>query len=99
MILAQNWPKTAKSSWQCPFKDKKKSSKSDVTWLELQFKTQKDCYMENHSLPFWRETLIIVQPKGKQKMNKVWLYGLVLISDYTGLIAMQNCPISHLQIS
>ena len=22
MILAQEWPKTAKSSWQCPFKDK-----------------------------------------------------------------------------
>ena len=22
MILAQKWPKTAKSSWQCPFKDK-----------------------------------------------------------------------------
>ena len=30
MILAQNWPKTAKSSWHCSFKKEKKETKLDM---------------------------------------------------------------------
>ena len=42
MILAQNWPKTAKSLWHCPFKDRRtarmrhnQNYNKNVRWLKM----------------------------------------------------------------
>ena len=60
MILAQNWPKTAKSSWQCPFKEKCKKELERLV----------DRGIISAPTEWISFTVVVMKPNEKAKMYK-----------------------------
>ena len=55
MILAQNWPKTAKSSWKCPFKFEEWATYTNEMMMSY---TQPNIEYKWTVVSFWHENMI-----------------------------------------
>ena len=94
MILAQNWPKTAKSSWHCSFKELKKKNYFNI----------KAHYNFKLTLSFFRFALREAKGTGKFILHRVGTlgphfgtYGLVTMFYREGLDSSNMAFIDRVQ--